>query len=480
MALEETDSCRSKESLIGFLTYVAQREKVRYHDIHLKKKEAEERPAYSYEDFIGLAILLFNEEYDKEHGLTEKALENHLYAETWMFLACHYVCGWRAADICNRWVYPCFDGNDNHFGIKIDTLKEDILNQTITEQDYDRIALYVLRKIDLANNIPQKTGHGKLRSEIVPELRKFFGKLTLIAEYHHAKSGEGYMVAHRIAYYRNWITGRNFFGDRYLKIFGRYPIQSVRLNKSYLQGIEQAARENGSTVLTAHVVAAYARSHANVNTTAIYLRDHGLTGESADLVLYMMMQRGVFSVSLYTALLTAFPGAFEKLTAKEQTQIMEKIPLTAYELETVGLPLLASDRMAEEFTAGKADSSGEILKAMFAITQGKGKAKETGVWCIRRALGFSCDNPTYTSCIANLCPYHIFTRDGIIPLINVIKGYQKKALETGNAKYRVALERHIIPAFQHIINELLKEMEKQEKMELRRLIEEVLNEPQDS
>ena len=109
------------------------------------------------------------------------------------------------------------------------------------------------------------------------------------------------------------------------------------------------SRENGNTALVAHVIAAFARNHAGINTTAIYLRDHGLTGESADVVLHMMMQRGVFSVSLYAALLAAFPGAFEKLTAKEQTQIMEKIPLSAYELEMAGAPLLASDRMGELF-----------------------------------------------------------------------------------------------------------------------------------
>lgn len=111
-----------------------------------------------------------------------------------------------------------------------------------------------------------------------------------------------------------------------MKIFGKRPVLSQRLNKSYLQGIEQAARENGNTALVAHVIAAFARNHAGINTTAIYLRDHGLTGESADVVLHMMMQRGVFSVSLYAVLLAAFPGAFEKLTAKEQTQIMEKNP----------------------------------------------------------------------------------------------------------------------------------------------------------
>lgn len=167
---------------------------------------------------------------------------------------------------------------------------------------------------------------------------------------------------------------REFFGEELFLITGKCPISSRRLNKSYLQGLEQAAKDNGNTTLVAHVIASFARNHANIDTTAIYLKDHGLTGESAEVVLYMMMQRGVFSVSLYNILIAAYPDAFDKLSAKEQTMIMEKIPLSAYELETVGNALIASQRMEEVFTDGKTEEPKEILKAMFAISQGKGNA----------------------------------------------------------------------------------------------------------
>lgn len=476
LAIEDAGTAKTKELLVGFLSYVSMHEEVRYHSIKLKKKDYYGKPAYPYEDYVGLARILFNEDYGREHRLTEKALGNHLYAEAWLFLSCHYVCGWRSSDICSRWVYPCLKADDNPFRIRTDTLREDILNGDIPEGTYESVALYAIRKIDLANNVPQKTGHGKLRSEIVPDLRKFFGKLILIAECHHIDSGEGYMAAQRTAYYRNWAVCRDFFGEDFVKIFGKRPVLSQRLNKSYLQGIEQAARENGNTALAAHVIAAFARNHAGINTTAIYLRDHGLTGESADVVLYMMMQRGVFSVSLYAALLAAFPGAFEKLTAKEQTQIMEKIPLSAYELEMAGAPLLASDRMGELFAGGRADEAAEILKAMFSLAQGRGKAKDAGIWCMQKALGFNCEHPTYASCIANLCPYLIFTNEGVLSLVNVVKEYRRKELATGNGKYGTALKKHIIPAFQEVINAVLAGMSSHEKAGMRKLLGEAFNE----
>ena len=296
--------------LADFFKYVAKYENVKYHNVKLKKKESYSEPAYPYEDFIKLAKILFNVDYDKEHNLTLKALENSKYAEMWMFLSCHYICGWRSSDICDRWIYPDLKSNDNPFQINIDTLKEDILNGIITDDVYDKVALYAIRRIEMAYNVSQKTGFGKLRSEIVPELRTFFGKLILIAEYHHITSGEGYMNSHRTAMYRNWVTCRDFFGDDVFAITGKHSFSSRRLNKSYLQGLEQSARDNGNTTLVAHVVASFARNHANIDTTAIYLKDHGLTGESAEVVLYMMMQRGVFSVSLYNVLIAAYPKAF--------------------------------------------------------------------------------------------------------------------------------------------------------------------------
>lgn len=467
---------RTKELLVDFFQYVAKYEIVKYHKVKLRKKESYSEPAYSYEEFVKLAKVLFNEDYDKEHGLSKKALENSKYAEMWMFLSCHYVCGWRASDICDRWVYLTLKSNDNPFKINIETLKEDILNGNISEKTYKNVALYAVRRIEMANNTPGKTGLGKLRSEVVPELQVFFGKLMLIAEYHHISSGKGYMNSNRSAEYRNWVKCKEFFGEDIFAITGKRSISSRRLNKSYLQGIEQSAKDNGNTTLVAHMVASFARSHANISTTLIYLKDHGLTGESADVVLYSMWQRKVFGAYLYYALIAAYPESFEKLPMREQTMIMELIPLSVYELETLGTTFLASYRIKEVFSEGKTEEPKEILKAMFAISQGMGKGKDKGVYCKKRALGLSCINPKFNSCIANVCPHHVFTSEGVPALVEVIKDYQRKFLSTGNMKYKAALKTKIVPAFQDIINAIIREMSEEEKAGMRKLLQEALNE----
>ena len=475
-ALESAGTKKTKELLAGFFSYAFLHEDVAFHNIELKKVETRPAPAYSYRDYVILAKALFNDTYDKTHGLTIRALENSSYAEMWMFLACHYVCGWRATDICSRWVYPNLKAGNNPFGINIDTLKADILDNKIPDSVYDSVALYVIQRIEMSYNIPQKTGQGKLRTEITPGLRSFFGKLTLIAEYHHLRSGEGYMKAYRAVRYRNWVTCREFFGEDVFAVTGKHAISSRRLNKSYLQGMEQAARNNGNTTLVSHIIASYARNHTDIDTTVTYLKDHGLTGESAGVVLFMMMQRGVFGVSLYHALLAAFPEAFGQLTAQEQSKLMEQIPLSAYELETIGSAFAVSEDMAVELARGKADMPMMVLKAMLAIGQGQGKAKDEGVYCKRKALGVCCDHPLYESCIANLCPHHVFTSEGVPALVRVIRDYAEKARSTGNKKYETALRKCIIPTFQKVINEVLREMSRAEQISTRKLIEEVLHE----
>ena len=479
--VDNAETVRTKKLLIGFYKYVSQYEHVKYHNINFKKKETKSIPAYSYEEILGLAEILFSQDYDENYNLTSRAFENHTYAEMWLFLSLHFVCGWRATDICRNWVYPNLDDSENAFNINTETLKEDILNGNISDEEYEKIALYAIERIEMSNNMPHKTAtisKGKLRSMMTSDLRSFFGKLILIGEYHHYTTGDGYIKEGRIGIYCSWVRCQEFFGNPIYKITGRRNISSRRLNKSYLQGIEKAARENGHTAIGAHMVASYARNHKDVNTTITYLRDHGLTEENADLVLYMMMQRGILSIYLYSMLITAFPEQFERMTMKDQTKLMDFIPISAYEMEVEGQALISSRQIAVKFIEGKTEEPMEILKAMYEIGNGRGRAKDHGVYCKKKALGECCENPHFESCIANVCPYHVFTSDGIPALIKVIKEYQSKALnaESESEKYIAVLRRKIIPAFQEIINAVTKEMSEKDKKGMKKLIMETLNE----
>lgn len=467
----------AKRHLACFLNYVYDNEEVNYGRINLNKSEANSRPAYSEQDYVCLARMLFNEDYITENRLVEKAIENHFYAETWMFLSLFFVCGWRAGSICKHWVYP-YISEENHWNINIHSLREDILNRKIPDDVYSDITTYSIKKIELMNVGPDKTAASnppKLRAAILPDLRPFFGRIALIAEYHRISIDDGYMQANRISEYCNWVRLRYFFGEEYIETFGRNNIETRRLNKSYLQDEVEASQELGYSPLKAHVIASFSRNHKNIDTTIAYLKDHGLTGETAELVLYMMLQRGVFGSSLYIALLEAFPETFPKLTKEEQTYIMEQIPISAYELEVCGKPHFAGVQLVEHVKKGDSKQAIDILKAMYEVGNNRGQGKEPGVYCRLRAMGYTCEHAPYESCIANVCEHHIFTKEALPSLVKVIIEYEQKYKETGNQKYKEILTQIIKPTFTDAINYILATMNEETRRNTKKFIGELLN-----
>ena len=85
-------------------------------------------------------------------------------------------------------------------------------------------------------------------------------------------------------------------------------------------------------------------------------------------------------------------------------------------------------------------------------------------------------HPEYSSCIGNLCEYHVFTKYGIQSLINVINQYLMKYRETEDIKYNIALKKYIIPSFQSIINEIIEQFGNSAKVKIKNFIKENINE----
>ncbi len=479
------DNAKTKTTgnyLRKFFNYVLEKENVRFGKVEAVNEERKSVKAYSDDTFINLAIMLFNEEFAQDNQLIKKALENHLYAEMWLFLALHFVCGWRASDICENWVYPLFSDEYNPLHLDLNNLEKDILFGKITDETYEKVSRYVIKKIILAGKEPSKTqkfSPEKLRMDAVLDLRIVLGLLTLIGVCHFRKSGDGLMRVNRILSYCNWVNGKKFFGDFFYETFGRHNIQTRRLNKSYLQGVEFTARELGNSPIVAHMVAAYARSHKSINTTSIYLGDHNFMGETPEDALFWMLQMGVLSIIPYTTLLLAFPESFGKLPKKAQSLLIQKLPVSAFDLETTGNILVDKEEITEKFSKGDKDSmesAREIIREMHAVALGKGRAKDKGTFCKLRALGCSCERPIVKSCIAAGCDKVILTTEAIPALISVVTDYRKKWQKTGDSKYYYAFWDYIYPEFKDIIQEIKRYMSEEEINMLDVVIGDCLNE----
>ncbi|MBQ6856587.1 MAG: hypothetical protein IJO13_05745 [Lachnospiraceae bacterium] len=478
--LESVEITETKTYMVRWLNFVRRRRNVMYGEIRMKQKESVSVPAYSMDTYFALARCFFNAEYIHEHNMIEKALDNHKYAEMWLYLTLFYACGWRAGDVCNGWRYLRLkDHPEGCFGLDPGTLYEDILYDRIQDETYENVCKYAIGSIEVSGELASKTsdiGTHPLLAVVTPELHAFYGLLTLISESHMIRSGKGYMTDKRIPEYQNKRNLKQFFGSDIEQILHGENIQSRRLNKDYLQAVESEGRKEGYGGILTSALASYARNHVNTDTIKVYLKDHTLTGETADVVLFFLAERGVFGFELYQTLITAFPDVMNRLSIKEQNRIIEQMKVTPLLLEQRHSGLLASETVKESFMNGDETMALEMLRNMYEISQMKGKGKDTGIYCLKRAAGKACIYPEWNSCIANACPYLVFSRYGFMPLLKVLKEYQEKA-DNGNIKARSVLKEVLIPRYQKIINRIIKEfnLDQEERIGLKQLMTEVLH-----
>lgn len=478
--LPKVQTVAARDMLMDYLN--AMRRKVikpNYSRMGQHKAESRPIPAYSDETYLAMARILFNAEYIAEHKLIERALENHWFIEMWLYLSLHYCCGWRAADICRGWHYLELKDKYNHiFGFNVDTLYDDILFDRIPDEIYEKVCQYVIGKIKVARQLPSKTAGNNpspLVIEIDPALMTFFGLLILISEAVMLRTGDGYMKVERVDYYQKRYNYQQFFGDELVKVLHGQNIQSRRLNKSYLQGLEETARQSGHGTIMASAIASFARSHSNLDTIMHYLQYHKWSEENAEVVLYYVSKLGVFSALHYQMLLTAYPEEMPRLSMKQRSELMEAMPRDPYKTELLMSGLSAAMEIKIAFETGETDKAITMIESMFEITQGRGQGKDTGIYCILRARGEVCKYPAYDSCLANACPYLVFTRYGYRALLEVIGEYVTAAAN-GDMKMAAALKNVIMPRFRTVINTLMRDMHipQKERAALKFMLEEVL------
>lgn len=449
----------TKRLLIDFLNYVYKKQSVRYSKIEVQKKESHSHEAYSNETYLKLAKCFFDPEHIHKHNMIEKALNNHFHVEQWLYLVIFFTCGWRGKDVCDAWKYlELNEQKAGWFGLNLDTLYDDILHNRIREEIYEAVCEECLKSIRISERLPGKTEEKAtipLLSVIGEELKNFYGLLILIAESHMLRSGEGYMKSVRHSRYQNKVSLRDFFGDEIKDILHNRNILSMRLNKTFLQGVESTARKNGENGVRTSMLASYARNHISNETIKIYLKDHRFTGEDAGIVLYSMFERGVFGFEIYNALLTSYPEAIKSLSLEQQNKLMELMDASPMLIELNLKEIDVRETIRESFISGDEEGILRMLESMYNISQMKGKSKEVGVYCLRTSLGRACKFPTCESCIIQGCDEQVFTKYGLNTLWEVIKQYYL-AGSSGNRRAQSILDEILIPRYQSILRKLKK------------------------
>jgi len=408
-----------------------------------------EKSAYTIMSFFKMAYIVFNDDAWKTEGLVEKALNSEANANLWLFIAFHFICGWRGSDIIRIPMpsLPCCGR----------AMREHLLAGT-----FDAVSL--LEEVEFRlHYTPMKPN--KTKSYDVPELKLFvpesFRKplafiLAVAASYNENTPAGGTFIRRA----GSFVELQRFFGPDFVSACEHKGFSTRRANKSYLQGIEMSA-ENDPGKPKGYMLAALARSHkggygALPQTTEIYLRDARFSGYSPEFIAREMFERGVFSF-IPALLLDMYEGRhYEKLPVSIQTKLMAEIGISSSGLEGLASSVqhaLAKARAAiAEIMGNPLYMRNSVEVILQNIASGNAPGRQDGFLCLMTAAGFGCPNPDRSCCIG--CGYEIYTKTILRLLISECSRLleKKKAVgKTEAARCESLLKKAVLPAISEIL-----------------------------
>ena len=489
--------------------------KCKYNDFYDSQKEYhrtdsggenKKNKAYSKRFVADLAVFIFNRDYIAKEKLIERALGKSFFAEMWLYIASTYIVAWRRQQICLSWEYLNLDDDTIFPEINRATLKEDIINGVYDDDLLIKIADFMNEKIKLKRHLPHKinrrhprplriamrkkktkklrqlidceknkNGDGESIKDVPTNLKSFFGTLYLMMAYHHNNSGEGKLKTNRISRYCNRFELEKFFGREFKGLMGTENFEVNRMNKSMLQSIYQSRSLRGESGVVLSRLASSARNHTNLSSISYYLNDYNYVGEGCSFLLTQLIDMGAMSVIPYKLLCYAHPDSFAQLSTEEKKELI-KLTGSPLNLELAFREFEAVETLKEVFREGEWKDTESILRTLHIISQGGGHGKEKGVYCLKRAAGYVCDLPFCDSCISINCEHHIFTKQAIPALISVINEFKEKYELTKDPRILNYVKNELLPNYKHIIESIMRDMEKKEQQDfIRWYRERILN-----
>ena len=403
------------------------------------------KEAYTVEQYAAMAYCLFHPKYIEQQELLQKACDNAMMAEAWLYLSLHWICALRQSDL-QKIPILSLPGD-------AEMLLQQIKTNSLPDAVYEEIIDQLTFQIQMHPRKPQKT-----HKYNVPDVKLFFpqslkasfGMMYLLVLIHreleHRQDKQLFRLPHTDLLVK-------FLGKTFVDQLDKGRFSSRAANKAFLQGIQQSTDQHPGIRITGYMMASLARSHKGrgqelAAVTEVYLRDAKFTGQSAEYFAKMMFDRGVLSFVPDLMLKIVYESAYESLPLDDQTQLIQSVGIVPSQIE--GLLMTSVQAMQQARTDVmellKMQSQSQIMEGLIQISQGQAASKGDHSYCLRRALGQKCDHVT---CIG--CPYELQTRTGIYMLTQQYRhmmGQYRQANQTGKAReaarYRRMIER-VIP-----------------------------------
>lgn len=400
------------------------------------------KEAYTVEQYAAMAYCLFHPKYIEQQELLQKACDNAMMAEAWLYLSLHWICALRQSDL-QKIPILSLPGDAE---MLLQQIKTNSLPDAMYEEVLDRLAF----QIQMHPWKPQKTHQynvPNVKLFFPQSLKAHFGMLYLLVLVHreleHRQDKKLFRLPHTDLLVK-------FLGKTFVDQLDKGRFSSRAANKAFLQGLQENTDQHPEIRITGYMMASLARSHKGrgqelAAVTEVYLRDAKFTGQCAEYFAKMMFDRGVLSFVPDLMLKIVYGSAYESLPLDDQTQLIQSVGIVPSQIE--GLMMTSVQAMQQARTDVmellKMQAQSQIMEGLIQISQGQAASKGDHSYCLRRALGQKCDHVT---CIG--CPYELQTRTGIYMLTQQYQhmmGQYRQANQTSKAReaarYRRMIER---------------------------------------
>lgn len=450
--------------LTFFLSWLKSKCRTRYkneyimeHRISMEGKNG----AYDVDEYLELLYYLFNENYIEENEMYQKAAKSKNYADTWLFLAMHFICAIRYTDMA-RIYHPILP-------YEPDRVLNDIENGTFSDKDAELTLASITLRLCVLPMTPNKTERisnvSSVKITFPTSCQIHFGTLFALCEAHRQIQNipDSEPLIRKITDYDRISR---YMGDEIGGLFLDADFRSRSANKSYLQSIYSLTddildAESESFGMKGYIFASMARSHKGsygsfARTTEVYLKDAKMSGLSAEFVAMELFERGVLSFIPSMLLKMVTNGEYNVLSLDKQTTLIQQLNLSPNEIENSVALINKAHRNAEQVVQELISTTGDsdtIINILHSIGSGDAFSKQPECLCLLSALKKSCAYTDRQQCIG--CQYEISTKSTLYLLISEYNRmydlFQNASKPAEKKKYQQLISQVILPKLDEIL-----------------------------
>lgn len=389
IVLNEEYSQQKKIEFIAFINYLREHEIISSNiEYNLTKRQFaknKEVLAYTQEEYFEVFKLLY---VNLDNNLyRNKIIENHKFAQIWLYMFLHYITIWRRGDICNI-SSPLL----KYIGFTGKTFLEYLKRGCeFTEEMGITIVELVKKKLNICK-IKASKNNQNLFIETGLLLDKPLGLLIAICEAHREISYEKnpntkeskYLICESTIKRKEYYE--RLFGDDLKNILGTNIFLNTRANKSYNNYIQNYHEENGYThgstlfsIMRGHVL-----NTQNISETSVVYETRKVdkTLQNAVAILF---NRGSFAFVKYQ-ILDIMDSNFINKSSEEKTAKINEIELTPYEIEYTMKNILIQREKVDNLISKMMISPNMINQIIIEIANGETYSKHNYARCLLKAI----------------------------------------------------------------------------------------------